>query len=109
NNLSEIDKALAIGAKKATKVANNVLKRVRKKVGYNNQIDFSDSLKKSYFNKITRSKNSWKKLYLEIKNLNFIFDNSLIKSNRFYHEIVNLNDFNSKLKSIEQYLIHLQT
>jgi tryptophanyl-tRNA synthetase len=34
NNLSEIDKALAIGAEKAKLVANNVLKRVREKVGY---------------------------------------------------------------------------
>ncbi len=34
SNLDEIDKALAIGAEKATKVANNVLKRVREKVGY---------------------------------------------------------------------------
>ncbi len=34
NNLSEIDKALAIGAQKAKKVANSVLHRVRTKVGY---------------------------------------------------------------------------
>ena len=34
NNLSEIDKALAIGAEKAKKVADSVLARVRKKVGY---------------------------------------------------------------------------
>ncbi|AUP79332.1 tryptophan--tRNA ligase [Flavivirga eckloniae] len=34
NNLNEIDKALALGAEKATKVADNVLKRVREKVGY---------------------------------------------------------------------------
>jgi tryptophanyl-tRNA synthetase len=34
NNLSEIDKALAIGAAKAKTVANDVLSRVRKKVGY---------------------------------------------------------------------------
>ncbi|WP_339895325.1 tryptophan--tRNA ligase [uncultured Algibacter sp.] len=34
NNLSEIDKALAVGAEKAKLVANDVLKRVRKKVGY---------------------------------------------------------------------------
>ncbi len=34
NNLDEIDKALTIGAKKAEKVANDVLKRVRNKVGY---------------------------------------------------------------------------
>jgi tryptophanyl-tRNA synthetase len=33
-NLNEIDKALEIGAAKATKVANAVLKRVRKKLGY---------------------------------------------------------------------------
>lgn len=33
-NLSEIDKALQIGAQKATKVANDVLQRVRKKLGY---------------------------------------------------------------------------
>ena len=33
-NLKEIDTALAIGAEKATLVANNVLKRVREKVGY---------------------------------------------------------------------------
>jgi len=30
----EVEKALAIGAKKATVVANNVLNRVRKKLGY---------------------------------------------------------------------------
>ena len=34
NNLEEIDKALAVGAKKARKVADNVLKRVRLMVGY---------------------------------------------------------------------------
>lgn len=34
NNLEEIDKALLVGAEKAKKVANNVLKRVREKVGY---------------------------------------------------------------------------
>ncbi|SEP80508.1 tryptophanyl-tRNA synthetase [Hyunsoonleella jejuensis] len=34
NNLNEIDKALAIGAEKAKKVADSVLARVRKKVGY---------------------------------------------------------------------------
>jgi tryptophanyl-tRNA synthetase len=34
NNLKEIDAALAIGAEKATLVANDVLKRVREKVGY---------------------------------------------------------------------------
>ena len=34
NNLSEIDKALTVGAEKAKLVANDVLKRVRKKVGY---------------------------------------------------------------------------
>ncbi|OIQ31020.1 MAG: tryptophan--tRNA ligase [Bacteroidetes bacterium MedPE-SWsnd-G2] len=34
NNLEEIDKALAIGAEKATKVAQDVLLRVRDKVGY---------------------------------------------------------------------------
>jgi tryptophanyl-tRNA synthetase len=34
NNLPEIDKALAVGAGKATLVANAVLKRVREKVGY---------------------------------------------------------------------------
>lgn len=34
NNLDEIDKALAIGASKAKLVANDVLKRVREKVGY---------------------------------------------------------------------------
>ena len=33
-NLEEIDKALAIGAEKAEKVANEVLKRVRAKIGY---------------------------------------------------------------------------
>ncbi len=33
-NLSEIDKALSVGAKKAKLVADNVLQRVRKKVGY---------------------------------------------------------------------------
>lgn len=34
NNLNEIDDALALGANKACKVANNVLNRVREKVGY---------------------------------------------------------------------------
>ncbi|RKE98880.1 tryptophan--tRNA ligase [Ichthyenterobacterium magnum] len=34
NNLNEIDDVLAIGANKAKTVANNVLKRVREKVGY---------------------------------------------------------------------------
>jgi len=34
NNLPEIDKALAIGAKKAQQVANEVLDRVRTKLGY---------------------------------------------------------------------------
>ncbi len=34
NNLSEIDKALAVGAEKAKLVADSVLKRVREKVGY---------------------------------------------------------------------------
>ncbi|MFK2819141.1 tryptophan--tRNA ligase [Flavobacteriaceae sp. LMIT009] len=34
DNLNEIDKALAIGADKASKVANEVLKRVREKTGY---------------------------------------------------------------------------
>ncbi|MEC3906350.1 tryptophan--tRNA ligase [Tamlana sp. 2201CG12-4] len=34
NNLDEVDKALAIGAEKAKLVADNVLKRVREKVGY---------------------------------------------------------------------------
>ena len=34
NNLEEVDKALAIGAKKASEVANKVLDRVREKVGY---------------------------------------------------------------------------
>ncbi|MFL0352945.1 tryptophan--tRNA ligase [Xanthomarina sp. GH4-25] len=34
NNLEEIDRQLAIGAEKAKVVANNVLKRVREKVGY---------------------------------------------------------------------------
>jgi len=33
-NIEEIDNALAIGAKKATEVANEVLKRVRTKIGY---------------------------------------------------------------------------
>lgn len=33
-NLNEVDEALAIGAKKATAVANTVLERVREKVGY---------------------------------------------------------------------------
>ncbi|GAB1858554.1 tryptophan--tRNA ligase [Flavobacteriaceae bacterium MHTCC 0001] len=34
NNLEEIDKALAIGAQKAKKIADTVLQRVRQKVGY---------------------------------------------------------------------------
>jgi tryptophanyl-tRNA synthetase len=34
NNLEEIDRLLAIGAEKAKAVANNVLNRVREKVGY---------------------------------------------------------------------------
>ncbi|WMI68882.1 tryptophan--tRNA ligase [Mangrovimonas sp. YM274] len=34
NNLDELDKALALGAEKAKAVANDVLKRVREKVGY---------------------------------------------------------------------------
>ncbi len=34
NNLQEINKALVIGAEKATLVANDVLKRVRNKIGY---------------------------------------------------------------------------
>ncbi|MFC5047609.1 tryptophan--tRNA ligase [Aquimarina hainanensis] len=34
NNLNEIDEALEIGAKKATKIANEVLNRVREKMGY---------------------------------------------------------------------------
>ncbi len=34
NHLDEVDEALAIGAEKAKKVANNVLERVREKVGY---------------------------------------------------------------------------
>jgi tryptophanyl-tRNA synthetase len=34
NNLNEIDKALAVGAEKAKVVADEVLKRVRTKVGY---------------------------------------------------------------------------
>jgi len=34
NNLEEVDKALTIGAKKASEIANSVLKRVRDKVGY---------------------------------------------------------------------------
>lgn len=34
SNLEEIDKALLLGAKKAKEVANDVLKRVREKVGY---------------------------------------------------------------------------
>ncbi|MGK0455410.1 MAG: tryptophanyl-tRNA synthetase [Paraglaciecola sp.] len=33
-NKHEIDDALAVGAKKATVVANSVLKRVRTKIGY---------------------------------------------------------------------------
>lgn len=34
NNLNEVDEALAIGAEKASNVANGVLNRVRKKIGY---------------------------------------------------------------------------
>ncbi|MDT0689657.1 tryptophan--tRNA ligase [Salegentibacter sp. F188] len=34
NNLPELDKALSLGAEKASAVANDVLKRVREKVGY---------------------------------------------------------------------------
>jgi tryptophanyl-tRNA synthetase len=34
NNLNEIDKALEVGAQKAQKVANEVLLRVRAKLGY---------------------------------------------------------------------------
>ena len=34
NNLNELDEALAIGAKKAKKVAGQVLQRVRSKIGY---------------------------------------------------------------------------
>ena len=34
NNLEEVDKALAVGASKAKVVANEVLSRVREKVGY---------------------------------------------------------------------------
>ena len=34
DNLNEIDHALELGAKKATKVANAVLERVREKIGY---------------------------------------------------------------------------
>ncbi len=34
NNLDEIDNALSVGAEKAKKVADEVLSRVRKKVGY---------------------------------------------------------------------------
>ncbi|MDN3595866.1 tryptophan--tRNA ligase [Zunongwangia endophytica] len=34
NNLEEVDKALAVGKEKATTVANDVLKRVRTKLGY---------------------------------------------------------------------------
>jgi len=34
NNLDEIDKALSIGAKKATLIADTVLHRVRSKIGY---------------------------------------------------------------------------
>jgi tryptophanyl-tRNA synthetase len=34
NNLEEIDKALAVGAKKAKKIASDVLKRTRKTLGY---------------------------------------------------------------------------
>lgn len=33
-NKEEIDKALAVGAKKATVVANDVIERVRAKIGY---------------------------------------------------------------------------
>ena len=33
-NLNEIDEALQIGAEKAKRVANDVLNRVREKVGY---------------------------------------------------------------------------
>ena len=34
DNLNEIDEALAVGAQKASTIANAVLKRVRNKVGY---------------------------------------------------------------------------
>jgi tryptophanyl-tRNA synthetase len=34
NNLNELDAALAVGAEKAKKVADEVLDRVRTKVGY---------------------------------------------------------------------------
>jgi tryptophanyl-tRNA synthetase len=34
NNLEELDKALEVGAEKARNVANEVIKRVRTKVGY---------------------------------------------------------------------------
>jgi tryptophanyl-tRNA synthetase len=34
DNLEEIDQALEIGAKKAVKVANGVLDRIREKIGY---------------------------------------------------------------------------
>jgi tryptophanyl-tRNA synthetase len=34
NDLEEIDKALAIGAEKAKTIADDVLNRVRQKVGY---------------------------------------------------------------------------
>jgi tryptophanyl-tRNA synthetase len=34
DNLNEIDDALTVGAKKAAEVANNVLARVRNKLGY---------------------------------------------------------------------------
>ena len=34
DNLDKVDEALAIGAEKAKKVADQVLDRVRKKVGY---------------------------------------------------------------------------
>ena len=34
DNLNEVDKALQLGAEKATKVANDVLKRVRTTLGY---------------------------------------------------------------------------
>jgi tryptophanyl-tRNA synthetase len=34
NNLPEIDKALAEGAEKASKIADGILKRVRQKLGF---------------------------------------------------------------------------
>jgi tryptophanyl-tRNA synthetase len=34
NNLNEVDEALEIGAQKAKKVADDVLKRIRLKLGY---------------------------------------------------------------------------